>query len=637
MNEPAVDNQRFIHHIYSSSDRMTNTADTIQADARTVSNILDKTKYEIDVFQREYQWGRKQIDQLITDLESKFSENYDKSHPRHMVQSYSRYYLGSIITNLKDSGKSIIDGQQRLTSLTLLLIYLNNLQKSREDKVLINDLIFSEKYSVKSYNLQIPERVECMDALYIGKDYDPTSSSKSVKNLIERYQDIQELFPEDLKNEALPYFIDWLIYNVILVEIKTNSDDDAYTIFETMNDRGLNLTSTEMLKGYLLSKLGSDEQKIQMNDLWKNRIDNLKEIHKEEDLEFFKSWFRAKYAESIRPGKKGAENEDFEKIGTRFHSWVRDNLNKLSLNNCDSFYDFIKNDFEFFSRMHLKIYNATQSLNKKLKHVYYLDWAGFAPSFYYPLITAPIKSDDLEEIVEKKMEIMAQFLETYLVFRLVNRRTMSYNSIRYSMFSLIKEVRDMTVEELANHLKEKVKMLDENLSGLKDFVLHQQNKRFVKFLLARITKHIEEKCGIESNFDTYLDPEIKAPYEIEHIWADKFEEHTDEFQQRDEFDEWRNRMGDLILLPKGFNQSYGDHPYESKLPHYFGQNLLARTLSPQCYQNNPSFVRYVSESGIPFKDHTQFKKKDIKERQNLYQKICEEIWNLDGFDEIVNR
>ena len=57
-------------------------------------------------------------------------------------------------------------------------------------------------------------------------------------------------------------------------------------MFETMNDRGLNLTSTEMLKGYLLSKVDSDEKKIELNELWKKRISQLREITKEEDLEF---------------------------------------------------------------------------------------------------------------------------------------------------------------------------------------------------------------------------------------------------------------------------------------------------------------------------------------------------------------
>jgi len=76
----------------------------------------------------------------------------------------------------------------------------------------------------------------------------------STVNTVERYADIIELFPEDIKGNNLPFFIDWLKYNVVLVEIVANSDENAYTIFETMNDRGLNLTPTEMLKGFILSR-----------------------------------------------------------------------------------------------------------------------------------------------------------------------------------------------------------------------------------------------------------------------------------------------------------------------------------------------------------------------------------------------
>ena len=62
-------------------------------------------------------------------------------------------------------------------------------------------------------------------------------------------------FPTALRGAALPYFVDWLIENVHLVEITAYSDGDAYTIFETMNDRGLSLTPADMLKGYLLANI----------------------------------------------------------------------------------------------------------------------------------------------------------------------------------------------------------------------------------------------------------------------------------------------------------------------------------------------------------------------------------------------
>jgi uncharacterized protein with ParB-like and HNH nuclease domain len=615
------------------------TLEAVKADARTVREILDKNKYEVDVFQREYVWQRKQIEQLLADLESKFFSKYKDTDERKDVQNYPTYFLGSIIISLKGNKRTIIDGQQRLTSITLLLIYLNNLQKSSKDTVEISNLIFSEKYSVKSYNLQIADREACINALYSDKydQYDATNETESVKNILARYHDVVELFPDELKHKTLPHFIDWVIDNVIFVEIKTYTDEDAYTIFETMNDRGLNLTPTEMLKGYLLSNIQPTEQKLQANELWKERIFKLKQIGKEEDLEFFKAWFRAEYAQSIRRGKAGAENEDFETIATRFHSWIRDNKDRIGLKSSTEFHNLIVRNFDFYSKLYLTIDKASSHFDKSLEHVYYLEQRGFPRSFYFPLLTAPVTMSDDAATVRKKLALVSRFLETFLVYRAVNSRTLAYSSIRYTMFSLTKDIRDKSVQELTKMLKERVMGFEEKLDGIGSLVLHRQNKRFIHFLLARMIRYVEQKCGVASSFEDYVNTTHNSkPFEIEHIWSDKFEEHKDEYGQLADFEKARNSFGDLLLIPKGFNQSYGSLPYEQKLPHYYGQNLLAKTLSIQCYQNNPSFLKYAQNSKLPFKSYEHFKSKDITDRQKLYQRICEEIWSLQGFDEIAN-
>jgi len=107
-------------------------------------------------------------------------------------------------------------------------------------------------------------------------------------------------------------------------------------------------------------------------------------------MEFFKAWLRAKYAETIRPGRKGAANEDFEKIGTRFHSWVRDNKEKMGLGNNVDFYNFISKNFEFFVKLYVKINSASIKLNDKLESIFYINERGLASSIYYPLLIAPI-------------------------------------------------------------------------------------------------------------------------------------------------------------------------------------------------------------------------------------------------------
>src|SRR5699024_9743641 len=96
-------------------------------------------------FQREYRWHEKHIKLLIEDLTSTFLKSYKPEDERPAVANYQSYYLGPVVfsEDAESGKKSIIDGQQRITSITLLLIYLNHLQKESNSKVSISELIFS--------------------------------------------------------------------------------------------------------------------------------------------------------------------------------------------------------------------------------------------------------------------------------------------------------------------------------------------------------------------------------------------------------------------------------------------------------------------------------------------------------------
>ncbi len=388
----------------------------IDADDKTLKEILDTQKYSIDYFQREYRWERKHIEQLLADLEASFFSNYNPKHQRKDVEYYNSYYLGPIVISNKDDTFSIIDGQQRLTALTLLWIYIHNLQKNTPKPEHVDSLICSTKFGKHSYNLNIDERIKCLDDLFSKGEYNANGQDESVQNLVKTYEDIKELFPDELKGDALPFFIDWLKEKIVFVKIVAYSDENAYTIFETMNDRGLNLTPTEMLKGYLLSKIPV-EQKPTLNHLWRKRVGELHEYDKSEDLEFFRAWLRAKYADTIRPGRKGAANEDFEKIGTSFHSWVKDKLRLIGLNKSSSFIDFVQNRFDFYSKLYLEIADAQWNLTKGLEHLYYIKHYGIAYSLSYPLLMSPIKITDDENSINKKLNIVARFIEIFTVYR----------------------------------------------------------------------------------------------------------------------------------------------------------------------------------------------------------------------------
>jgi hypothetical protein len=146
--------------------------------------------------------------------------------------------------------------------------------------------------------------------------------------------------------------------------------------------------------------------------------------------------------------------------------------------------------------------------------------------------------------------------------------------------------------------------------------------------LARMTDYLEVRGGLASRFEEYMSEGRKDGYEVEHIWADHWEQHKDEFTHEADFDEYRNRLGGLLLLPKTFNASYGDLAYAKKLPHYLKQNLLAQSVNPEAYDHNPPLKKLIL-AGLPFDGHKEFKKADIEARQKLYVAIAKQVWNPD--------
>ncbi|WP_026914230.1 DUF262 domain-containing protein [Christiangramia portivictoriae] len=608
---------------------MSKIENKIEASDKNINDLLKDKKFFIDYFQREYRWEEKHMVTLVEDLTSAFLKSYDPAHKRSEVANYQSYYLGPVVFSISEDGKnSIIDGQQRITSITLFLIYLNNLQKERESQVQISNLIFSEKYGEKSFNMTDEDRQEVLKALYEKGEFDTNGVEDETSiNISERYQDIDAVFPESLLDEALPFFIDWFIGNVVIVKITAYSDENAYTIFETMNDRGMNLTSTEMLKGYVLSRIRDKKRRSEINELWKEKIQQLHEFEANADLTFFQAWFRAKYASSMRPTKAGAENQDFELIGTRFHNWFKDNHEELfDLKSSDDFYDFFKKEFVFMANWYMRNWESMIKLNEKCPHVFYISRWGIAPSLQDALLLATINPGEQEDESYEKINRVARFIETYTVRRAVNYRKFGASAIRYTFFNIIKAVRNQDLENLNGILLEEVNSLDETFSAIPNFSMHQQNKRFVKHLLSRISAFVDQEMGKPTNYVSYHEPTGKK-FEIEHLWSNKFEDHKDEFEQEHDFVHWRNSVGALVLLPNGTNQSFSSDKYEDKLGHYLKENTYAQTLHPDFYKKNPNFFNSSKLAQVPFRPHEELKKDDIAERAETVQKLCETIWS----------
>ena len=102
---------------------MSHLENKIDAKNRSISDVLHSKKYTVDYYQREYSWQQKHIEQLVTDLATAFLGEYESRHERREVENYNSYYLGPFVLSEKEGKRSVIDGQQRLTSLTLILVF----------------------------------------------------------------------------------------------------------------------------------------------------------------------------------------------------------------------------------------------------------------------------------------------------------------------------------------------------------------------------------------------------------------------------------------------------------------------------------------------------------------------------------
>lgn len=581
---------------------------------------LFSDKFDVDFYQREYVWQAKQLEDLIMDLSNEFLKNWKESHTLKNVVQYDPYYMGEIVLSMKNGDRSaVIDGQQRITTLTLLLIYLlrkyGNIEKFPKGD--IEKLIYSDYFGEPLFNLDIDERKECMLALYKNGEYEvQNSDSISVKNIVDRYLEIENNWNEKINENNIVSFVYWLKEKVMFSKVWTNSDEFAYVIFETMNDRGLSLTQIEMLRSYLLANINNEDRDsaMQIFDDVVRKLVNIKLTSKSKaEFEFFKMYFRGHFARDFSQAKNS--KSDFVRIGKEFHRWVRDNNEMLTLNNSSDYLEFIKR-IKYFAEIYQKINDYTQERNAK-DYLYLIVNSDYGFTLQPAVILASIAYKDDESTVDKKIKIVSKYLTKILSWRVWNHWMISQSALETPMYELCKAIRGKSVEELKTILaSEPIELPELNNAP----TLNQQNRQKIKVLLALIT----EIVASESNESDYI--LNKPDIEVEHIWANHFELHIDEFDNENDFATTRNGIGDLLVLPKSFNASYGDEPYNVKVIQYFSQNILAQTLNAKKYENNPGFIKFKEKSKLGFKPYTEFKRIAISERAELYKAILKWNW-----------
>lgn len=254
----------------------------IKSEKVLVKDIFSHMWFRVPEYQRPYVWGSEEINDLLDDLTFAMAEKPN-----------SEYFLGSFVFQLKrakpEAGQmfdenDLLDGQQRMATLLILFAVLRDLANDDKAKKDCQDCINQEASKYKN----IPERTRLVFAIresvqkfideYIKKK-DGTSREKELEKLSETDEDLsvrnmaraviemRKFFSEhpNIKAEELLQF---LLNNVLLIYVSTEDLDDAFRLFTILNDRGIPLRNSDILKSINLGAIENPDEKIKFAKMW---------------------------------------------------------------------------------------------------------------------------------------------------------------------------------------------------------------------------------------------------------------------------------------------------------------------------------------------------------------------------------
>ncbi len=626
----------------------------VNPEKQTINNLFSTTNYNIDFYQREYKWKGDEVGTLIDDIFYHFERSYavhadlDPSEV-NIKRCYSWYYLNTYITNKdKESGRIfVVDGQQRLTTLTLTLIVLYHMCGQGCSNLPDRLTWLSAKIAgvgiggKRNFWMAHDKRDALMQALFTGvtPTVDMISDGITAQNIIANYEYIQKELTKRLSSKhKLDTFIFYFLCMVIIINLDIDPDD-VPMVFEVINDRGVRLQSYEILKGKLLGEIDKTEVD-HYADIWASALCELEEISDGEVDDFFRNYLRSIFSDTRQQGL------DFEGA---YHRGIFNQTcdNVLHLNrNAQGVKDFLSGPFRYYAKLFLKLRRLGKDPNSAIPDCYYNSELN-RMDVYIMLVLAVCDVDDKGE--DDKIRVVAKAFDRAYVMLQLNR---AYNSNPFQEFiyTLLPLLRGCPVDQIAQRIDSMVigvikerrnAPLEQLLSygQFKQVGYGDYNPRFLRYFLTRIEIFIADGlgCQLQDTLYNYVSGTgASNAYHVEHVLAHNDENRRLFKNSKEEIDEElfeseRNRFGGVLLLKGLDNISSGKESYADKLRTYTGSApLLAQTLVPDFYKSNTAMKKFIENSGIQFAPVPPplFTRDNLETRSQLLYAITKKIWGV---------
>lgn len=604
---------------------------------QNIDSVFGNVRYYIDFYQREYKWKKMHIESLLDDIFYKFEGEYNSDIDVNMetISKFGWYYLNTYVTNEYNGKMFIVDGQQRFTTLTLILIKSYriakdlNLEKRRD---WIKRKIYGTGPEGNSFWMGENNRAGALEDLLNNGTQTKSVRKRdiSIENIYQNYKYISVYLDSKLRNDGSQYvkhkfeaFLLFFMRRINLVEILIDDSNDVPMVFEVINDRGEKLKPYEVFKGELIGQLDKSE----INDYymwWSAHIDELVQIDEKEADNFFRFYFRAKFVD------KRADYRDFDgEYNKIIFSKKWNPITKLK-RNPNNVKEFIRNDFQYYSALYADCLRLSEKEGTSL----FFNALNGQDRQFLLILSAVNRNDSLRD---KKIKLVAELFDRHFTL-LQLFGCYDSNKFTETIISLNNEIRNRDIQKIKEIFDTQLKKdIEESKSiSIQDPFQYAFFKdansslgiRFIRYLFARIDHFISENVNLATDnyYNMVRNTGSVNGFHVEHILANN-EENRQLFNNDEElFFKERNRLGALLILKGRDNLSSRNESYKEKLKTYSHGTLCARTLTEDFYHKNPDFRDFCKRHNLDFHSIDRFNQEAVEKRQKLLFEIVKTIW-----------
>lgn len=611
----------------------------IAPDNQNIDRVFSNTTYYIDFYQRDYKWTTEPVHRLLDDIFFKFNQEYENNKSLDpskevVMAKYPWYYLNTYVTNTIDGKVYVVDGQQRLTTLTLILINLFHLSKKYNSKTnkWIETKIAGYSGTDYSFWMNHEKHKKILDELFeSSKEFKEMNTSAGITsvNILNNYQLINRWMTNELPNShKFETFVYYFLYRLVMINLSVEQTN-VPMVFEVINDRGIRLKPYEILKGKLLGQIDKIElEKKNYNGLWEDKVKAINKFKEDEIDTFFRYYLKAKYS-------------DTRKDGTRFdgdyHREMFTNDMNALLNlkhNASEVKIFLEKTFTYYTNLYIKILDAYYFKRVNLPAVFFNKLNEMDGQFL--LILSSCKLNDYQE--EEKINIVSKEIDR--LFSLLQlQNAYDSNAFNDALYKISSEIRNGDLSDIRKVFD---KYLLEELTNRRNSVATRPlqyayfrntginlNTRFKRYYFARIDQFFAENLNLGMKHpieDLVSKTGSKTGFHIEHILSHNPANLSVFNNDEDLFEQERNRVGGILLLKGRDNISSNNELYSKKLKTYANTLYWNETLREDTYKSKKDMDDLKEKYKLDLEPMYQFGPSELEQRQKLLFEISKLVW-----------